>query len=172
LVNGKGLVGPVFPKFGNSGFFRLALIPNWEKVESKNLLLLAGAGLFAYWAYTKYRSVINLQFIPRGIQAGGTGFQVQLGVQNTSNQTIQYNSFAGTLSVNGQNVANVSDFNARPIQANAETDLAFDVSPNLIGLASQVFQQVQSGYTGIQSAVLTGTANVNGVQYPVNAQLV
>jgi LEA14-like dessication related protein len=140
-------------------------------MSNKNLLLIAAAGLFAYWAYSKYRTVINLQFLPRGISTGPAGFAVQLGVQNTSNQTLQYNSFAGTLSVNGQNVANVSDFQAVPIQANAETELTINITPNIVGLISQIFSQIQSGVTGITSAVLQGTANVGGQQYNVNVQL-
>ncbi len=109
--------------------------------------------------------------IGQGKPFGVNGFQVVLGVQNTSNTTLQYNSFAGSLIVNGSAVGNVSDFTAQPIAANAETDLTINISANVLGIASQIMQQLQSGGTGIQSASLNGTANISGVQYPVNVQL-
>ena len=141
-------------------------------MKSNQLLILVAAAVAGYYLYTRYGAVTNLQFLPRGISANGAGFEVVLGVQNTSNVQLQYNSFAGSLIVNGSNVANVSDFSAQPIAANAETDLQINVAPNIIGIASQVLSQVSSGEVGIQSATLQGTANIGGQQYPVNVQLV
>ncbi len=138
---------------------------------SNTLVIIALVAVVAYFVYTKGLSLANLQFIPRGITIAGNGFQVVLGVQNTSNTTLQYNSFAGSLIVNGSAVGNVSDFTAQPIAANAETDLTINISANVLGIASQIMQQLQSGGTGIQSASLSGTANISGVQYPVNVQL-
>lgn len=141
-------------------------------MRQNTVILLVLAAAVGYWAYTKYGAVTNLQFVPRGITASGTGFQVALGVQNTSNVGVQYNSFAGSLIVNGSNVANVTDFQPVAIAPNAETDLQINITANLLGLASQALSQIQNGFTGIQSAVLQGTANVGGSQYPVNVALV
>jgi hypothetical protein len=140
-------------------------------MNNKTILLLVAAAVVGYWAYTKYGAVVNLQFLPRGITVNNQGFEVVLGVQNTSNTSLQYNSFAGSLIVNGSNVANVSDFTAQPILANAETALRFNVTANLLGLASQILSQINSGVVGVQSAILQGTANIGGSQYPVNVQL-
>jgi hypothetical protein len=142
-----------------------------KNVKPNTILLLVVAAVVGYWAYTRYGTVTNLQFVPRGIGLGGAGFDVTLGVQNTSSYPLQYNSFAGTLSINGSVVANVQDFTAAQIAPNAETPLRINVSPNLVGLASQVLSQVQNGYQGIQSAVLNGVANIGGQQYPVNVVL-
>jgi hypothetical protein len=141
-------------------------------VKPNTLIALVAVAVVGWWAYTRYGTVTNLQFVPRGIGFAGSGFNVTLGVQNTSNYPLQYNSFAGVLSVNGSPVANVQDFNARSIAANAETPLNINVTPNLLGLASQLIDQLRSGFTnGIQSAVLTGSANIGGTQYPVNVTL-
>lgn len=141
-------------------------------MKSNTILILALVAVVGYWAYTRYGAASNLLFVPRGINVSGGGFQVTLGVQNTSNVTLQYNSFAGTLTVNGQNVGNITDFTAQPIIANGESDLVFNITANLLGLASQVLSQVNSGAVGIQSAVITGNANIGGTQYPVNVTLV
>lgn len=141
-------------------------------MKSNTILALVILAVVGYWAYTRYGAVTNLLFVPRGINASGGGFQVTLGLQNTSNVPLQYNSFAGSLLVNGSNIANITDFTAQTIAANAETDLEINVTANLLGLASQVLQQVNSGNVGIQSAVLTGNANIGGTQYPVNVTLV
>jgi hypothetical protein len=141
-------------------------------MKSNTIVILALVAVFGYWAYTRYGTISNLQFLPRGITVSGGSFQVVLGVQNTSNTALQYNSFAGSLSVNGATVANVSDFTAQPIAANAETDLTFNIAANILGLASTLLSQINSGVQGIQSAVLTGTANIGGTQYPINVTLV
>jgi LEA14-like dessication related protein len=141
-------------------------------MRQNTVILLVLAAAVGYWAYTRYGAVTNLQFVPRGISLSGSGFQITLGVQNTSNVGLQYNSFAGSLQVNGANVASVQDFQPVAIAPNAESDLQINVTPNLLGLASQALSQIQNGVTGIQSAVLTGTANIGGAQYPVNVQLV
>lgn len=141
-------------------------------MRQNTVILLVLAAAVGYYAYTRYGAVTNLQFVPRGISVNGMGFDVVLGVQNTSNVPVQYNSFAGALVVNGATVGNVTDFTAMPIVANGETDLTFRVTGNLLGLASQVLSQIKDGFTGIQSAVISGTANVGGNQYPVNVQLV
>jgi Late embryogenesis abundant protein len=141
-------------------------------MKSNTILILVLVAVVGYWAYTKYGAVSNLLFVPRGINASGGGFQVTLGIQNTSNTSLQYNSFAGSLIVNGSNIGNVTDFTQQTIIANGETDLVINVTANLLGLASQILQQVNSGNVGIQSAVLTGNANIGGTQYPVNVTLV
>jgi Late embryogenesis abundant protein len=141
-------------------------------MKNNTILILVLVAVVGYWAYTKYGAVSNLLFVPRGINASGGGFQVTLGIQNTSNTSLQYNSFAGSLIVNGSNIGNVTDFTQQTIIANGETDLVINVTANLLGLASQILQQVNSGNVGIQSAVLTGNANIGGTQYPVNVTLV
>lgn len=141
-------------------------------MKSNTIIALVLAVVIGYWAYTRYGAVSNLQFLPRGITVSGGSFQVVIGVQNTSSVALQYNSFAGTLSVNGSTVANVSDFTAQPIAANAETDLTFNIAANILGLASTLLSQINSGGTSISSAILTGTANIGGTQYPVNVALV
>jgi hypothetical protein len=140
-------------------------------LKQNTVIALVILAIVGYWAYTRYGTVTNLQFVPRGINLNGGGFNVTLGVQNTSSYPLQYNSFAGTLSVNGSVVANVQDFNAQQIAANAETPLQFNVTPSLVGLASQILSQSQNGFTGIQSAVLNGVANIGGNQMPVNITL-
>jgi hypothetical protein len=156
--------------FGVLSFFCLLSFPKWE-MKLNNTILLVALAIAGYWAYTKYGTISNLQFIPRGISVSGGGFQIVLGVINTSSYPLQYNSFAGSLIVNGSNVGLVSDFNPQPIIANGETDLTFNVQANLLGLASSILSQINSGVTGIQTANINGTANIGGVQYPVNVDL-
>ena len=141
-------------------------------MKRTTIALLVAAGLLGFWAYKKFATLINLQFVPRGIDTTGTGFMVILGVQNTASDTLQYNSFSGTLYINGSAVGNVSDFNSKLIAANAETQLPFTISVNLLGLGSQLINQITQGPTGIQSASIKGVANISGGQYPVNVSLV
>jgi Late embryogenesis abundant protein len=170
-VTRSGFPNPEKSHFWNYPGFLFTFIPKSGNLKPNTVVLLVAAVIAGWWAYTRYGTVTNLQFVPRGIAVSGVGFNVTLGVQNTSNYPLQYNSFAGTLSVNGQQVANVQDFNAVQIAANAETPLILNVSANIFGIASQLFSQVTGGMTGIQSAVLNGVANIGGTQYPVNVTL-
>ena len=141
-------------------------------MKSNTIIVLALVAVFGYWAYTRYGAVSNLQFVPQGIQVAGGGFEVTLGVENTSNVSLQYNSFAGSLIVNGTTVGNISDFTPRAIAGNAVTPLTFNVNANLLGLATSILSDINSGSTEINSASIQGTANIGGTQYPVNVVLV
>jgi hypothetical protein len=66
----------------------------------------------------------------------------------------------------------VSDFTARTILPNSETDLTFNIVPNVLGIATDLINQINNGASGITSATLNGVANLGGQQYQVNVVLV
>ena len=141
-------------------------------IKSSDLLLYGAIGLALYFLFEKGAALANLTFLPNGISFNGSAFQVSVLVQNTSSSSIQYNSFAGSLLVNGSPVGNVSDFTAGVILPNQQTQLTFNVVPNLAGAAGQLISQMSSGGFTINSASLQGTANVSGQQVPITVTLV
>ena len=130
------------------------------------VLLLLGAG--ALWLSAKARTGKKLQFLPTGVDISGGGLAVAVGVQNPTNTSLTLNSFAGQVYINGVASGNVSDFTARIIQPNAQTEVVLNLVPSLFGGIQDILNLVTgSGPDGLALA-LKGTANVNGIPVPVN----
>src|SRR5690242_10602652 len=123
------------------------------------LLLIAGA--VALWAYSKAHTGANLQFLPMGASWDGGSLHIQTGVQNPTNDSLQFHSFAGTVYINGTAAGNVSDFTPAIIAPNAQTPVTLSFTPSLVGLASMVINQLNNG--GGVAIVVKGSANVNGI---------
>jgi hypothetical protein len=140
-------------------------------LKASTLLLWGAIGLAAYYLYQQGAALANLNFLPNGIGFNGSGFQASLLVQNTSSSSVQLNSFSGYLVVNGYNVGNISDFTAATILPNAQTQLQFNMVPNLVGAAGALISQMSSSEFAINSASIQGTANVGGQQVPVTVTL-
>lgn len=136
-------------------------------MRTNDLLLVLGLGGLAYYAYTRYAMAGGLQFVPLGVSTGGNGLIATIGVQNPSGTSAVLSSFAGSLKLNGSTVAAVSNFQGITIQPNAQTQLQFNVTPNLIGLGANLLDIAQNGLDDY-SVSLSGTANVNNTPVPVN----
>jgi hypothetical protein len=140
-----------------------------SKKNSTNSLLLVAAVIAAYYLWTSAGTLNSLQFIPKGIAVQGSGFSLVLGVQNPTNNAINFSSLAAALNVNGSPVGNVSSFTPVTIAANSETDITLMVIPNAFGIASGIVNLADGNEgSGNFSSSLTGTANVNNAALPIN----
>lgn len=143
-----------------------------KKPSNQNLLLLGAAGIAAWYFFTRAGALNNLNFVPLGLGVVPGGVSVQLGVQNPTNTPITLNSFVGSLSISGSPVGSVSTFTPVTIAPNSQTPLSLYVGANYLGLASGVLNQLEGNEgSGNYNAVLSGTANVNGIALPINVQL-
>lgn len=131
-----------------------------------NAVLLVG-GVIAYWLYSKANAGLNLQFIPLGASWAGSMLQIQLGIQNPTTGSLQFTAFAATATVNGNIIGNLSDFVPTLIAPNSQTPVVLNFSPNYIGLASDVLNEIANPGSTV-SIGLRGTATVQGVAIPVN----
>lgn len=134
----------------------------------KNGIWLLVAGVAAYYLYRVFSTVSNLNFVPRGISVGNGGLSLQLGVQNITNTSLQFNGFSGSVLINGNNVGNVADFQPQILAANGESQVLFFFTPNLLGLAQQLVNLFQGGSLTGMKVQLQGTANVEGQAVPVD----
>lgn len=128
--------------------------------------VLIALGIAGLWLYSKAHTGTSLQFVPLGASWSGGALQVDIGVQNPTNDSLQLTSLAGSVYVNGTIAGNVSDFTPRLIAANQQTPIELTYTPNILGTAAAIFNQFNNG-GGIQIAV-QGTANVNGIALPIN----
>jgi hypothetical protein len=131
--------------------------------------LLIGAAAFAAWyLWTRANTLNSLIFNPVGLGVQGGGVSLQLEVDNPTPNALQLNGFAGSLSLNGSPVGNVTDF--QPVMvAPGATRINLLVQPNVFGIASGIIGLLDGNEgSGNFQAQLNGTANINGIPVPVN----
>src|ERR1700743_1314178 len=134
--------------------------PKFRAVKTNDLLLGLGLAGLAYYAYTRYTLGSNLNFIPLGGTPGGNGLVVTIGIQNPTSNTATLNSFAGNILANNSAIASVSNFQGMTLAPNAQTQLQFSVTPNLLGLGMDLYTFITDGISNLKFS-LVGTANVN-----------
>lgn len=130
-----------------------------------NGILLIG-GAIALWALSKAHTGQHLQFLPLGASWDGGALQIQVGVQNPTDDSLQYNSFAAQVKANGTVIGNLSGFTPKLIAPNQQTAIPVTFTPNIFGAVAAIFDQVTSG--GGVTISVQGTANVNSISLPVD----
>lgn len=137
--------------------------------KNNNTLLLVGGGVAAWYLLSRYSTIKNLLFVPRGIAVVGGAISVILGVQNPTSNSLAFQALSGSLVVNGNNVGNVASFQPLIILPNAETQIQLLITPNLLGIGSGILNLIE-GNPGSSSfsASLQATANINNTAVPVN----
>lgn len=94
--------------------------------------------------------------------------RVNIGIQNPSNQQFVVRSIVGQLQANGENIGNVSTFQATVINPNSEAILPVYVRLNPIGIVTDIIALIQGGGGISQTIRLKGTANVNNTLAPID----
>jgi hypothetical protein len=140
------------------------------KNRSVTPLLIAAGGFAAWYFFTRYNTLKSLVFNPVGLGVQGSAISLQIEVDNPTANALQFNGFAGSLSVNGSNIGNVTGF--QPVMvAPGATRINLFVTPNVFGIASDIISLLDGNEgSGNIQAGLSGTANVNGIPLPVNIQ--
>jgi LEA14-like dessication related protein len=136
----------------------------------RNLFWIVG-GVAAIYLLSKLRFGQKANFMLRSLRPGGTllapTINVEMAVQNPTNQTITIKSITGSVSVNDKYLANVSAFGDQKVLPNSESILRLTARPSATG----VFQSVKEILTqpiGTIAASFQGTANVDGLVVPIS----
>ena len=133
----------------------------------------AGIGAALYFL-SKYSFSKKATFYLRGIKPSGSFFTPQvtltLGVANPTNSTVTIKSINGTASVNGKFLANFSAFGDQKIQANSDSELKITARPSALSIFNSL-KELLNTPTGNNLVEFTGTANVEGVTYPINESI-
>ena len=133
--------------------------------------LLAFGALVAYSAFAKASAAQRLNFYPAGVSGlrfdGATPvLTFTLAVQNTSNQAMDINSLAGTLTANGFQIGNFALWTPTRIRANAESRIPITVRLSLIGAVQNIVEIIQGGGMA-QDVELDARANVDRFNVPI-----
>lgn len=133
------------------------------------LLLLAGA----VWLYTSTvtKAAGNLIFVPGNItnielQGISPVVVVNLIVQNTSNVDFTLNSLAATITSDGTQIGNVSNFHAVAIPGNSQTAVPLNLTLLPLGIVDNLIQAFYGGFVK-KEFIIDGSVNANGQQVPL-----
>jgi len=136
----------------------------------RNIFWVVG-GVAAIYLLSKLRFGQKANFFLRSLRPGGTllspTVNVEMAVQNPTNQTITIKSITGSVSVNDKYLANVSAFGDQKVLPNQESILLLTARPSATG----VFQSIREILTqpiGTIAASFQGTANVDGLVVPIS----
>ena len=136
----------------------------------RNIFWVVG-GVAAIYLLSKLRFGQKASFMLRSLRPGGTllapTINVEMAVQNPTNQTITIRSITGSVSVNDKYLANVSAFGDQKVLPNQESILRLTARPSATG----VFQSIREILTqpvGSIAASFQGTANVDGLVVPIS----
>lgn len=113
----------------------------------------------------------TLQYIIQSVDVRSlTNWKIVVTVQNVSSSSLMLNSMAGTLSVNGTMIGNISNFSGpTEIVGNGQTNVVVNVNPSLLGIGSALYNLIQAGtgMTGLQFTI-QGNVNVNNLVQAFN----
>lgn len=131
--------------------------------------ILIGIGAFVVWNLTGLARAANvLQVVFKGVSVSGlTSLKITLTIQNPSNATLQINSMVGTITVNGNELGNISTFNQVTVLPNSQQDVIIDLGIGILDLPAVIQNVIQQPLQSYDVSV-TGTANVNGIMIPIS----
>lgn len=136
----------------------------------RNVYLLIG-GAAALYFLSRYQLSRKISFLLRGVRVGGgitsPTIGIDLAIQNPTNQRAVVRSISGEISANGQYIANLSAFGEQIIQPNSESIIKLSARPSATGVGQFLFNLFKQKQQKV-SANFTGTANIDGVTYPIN----
>lgn len=137
----------------------------------RNFIYIGGA-LVALYLLGRARLAKNVKVIFRGLSFSGglvrPAINLRFGIQNPTDQTAEVRSIVGTVEANGRTIADVNTFVAVKLGPNTETIIPIKADPAALGIASTVWQYLQSSQREKLSVKFSGTANVDGVNFPIN----
>lgn len=136
----------------------------------KNFLYIGGA-IVALYLLGRARLAKNVKIVFRGVSFSGgivrPTFTLRFGILNPTDQVAEIRSIVGQVEANGKIIADVSNFVALRLDANSESIIPIKAEPSALGIASTVWQYLQSTNREKLQINFSGTANVDGVNIPI-----
>lgn len=133
-------------------------------------VLLLGAGGYALYYFSQLGvATSTVRVVFNGVNVKGiTNYEVLMTVQNLSNISINVNSMAGDIILNGNRLATLAFFNGQiVVPANSQIDIPVNVSPDLLSIPSVIRDIIHNG-VGTLNFTVIGDANINGLVLPFN----
>jgi LEA14-like dessication related protein len=139
----------------------------------KTFLWIAG-GAIALYFLSRYSFSKKATFYLKGIKPSGSilspSVTIDLGVQNPTNNSVTIKSITGSVNLNGKFLSDFSAFGDQKILPNSDSVIKITAKPSAFGLFSSI-KSLLNTPTGNTLVEFNGTANVEGVTYPINESI-
>jgi LEA14-like dessication related protein len=134
----------------------------------KNLLIggLLVAGVFYFIGKKKLAKAIR--FSIEKISFSGTKIILKLGLLNPTGNEAKFNSMVADVFVKGNQVATLTTFQTVKIAPNSKSAIDIQITPTGIGILSSLRTLLSKGGLKNLQARVKGTANVDGVAFPID----
>lgn len=144
-------------------------------MNPKNFLFLGIGAAALYLILRKKRmseaTTFTLEKI--GIDLKNKAIKLGLGANNPTGATATVQSINGTLLLNGKQVATIESFNKVNIAPNAKSIITLNLKPTLTGIWGTIKELVRSKGSSAKALkpIFEGSANVDGINFPIKTQL-
>lgn len=139
-----------------------------------NIIAIGALG-FGLWYILRKKSIAtNAQFSFEKLDVNlqKQKIMMTLGVMNPTNGTITFNSVVGALLLNNNQVATVESYDKKIIAPTAKTNLTLSLRPTLVGVFQTIKDLWKSKLQGAKiNAEFVGSANVDGITFPIKTKL-
>ena len=136
----------------------------------KKAIFWVVGGAAALYFLARYSFTQKAVFMLRSLRPGGSilspTINLEIAVQNPTNQRIVVKSISGTVYVNDKYLANVSSFGDQVIAGNSESILKLTARPSGLGVFQSVRELLSTPIGQIQVR-FSGSANVDGINVPI-----
>jgi LEA14-like dessication related protein len=137
-------------------------------MKTGTVLLLGVGAVAAYYFAQLGKAGSTMQIVLSGVQVNSvTDYVITLTFQNVSNATVKINSFTGVVSINDNQVGNVSEFGPVIINPNSQQAINIHFSPSLLSLPGAI-RDLLNNSGGELVFNVNGNANVDNLVLPVN----
>jgi LEA14-like dessication related protein len=143
-------------------------------MKMTNLFALGLLG-FGIWMFIRKSSVAkNVLFSFEKLDADIRKQKIlmTMGVYNPTTTPIEFNSVVGALLLNGKQIALVESFQQTTIEPTAKTNILITLRPSVVGIFQTIQDIVKAKLKGVKlSASFVGSANIDGITFPVETKL-
>jgi hypothetical protein len=136
-------------------------------------VLLVGGALIAFNLLNKAGTAKALVFFPDQVKgtldpASNPILNVRLSVQNPTSQGFTIRAITANLYANTSLVGNVSSFQQVTIKPLSTSYIDLVIKVSMLGVATDLYNAITGGFSFSQKVLLAGSANVDGLNIPLN----
>lgn len=139
-------------------------------MKATTLLLLGALGFGIYEIEQLKTFSNNFQLIFQGVDLLGVlKYRLNFIVQNVTNATVTINSFAADVTINDNDLGNVSTFTPTTINPNSQQQFSVILQPSLLSLPGTVLSFINNPPSALAFKVI-GSMNVDTLVLPVECE--
>ena len=144
-------------------------------MNGKNLLILGAGAVAVFLLMRKKRMVSAMTFglEKLGIDIRNKAIKIGLAANNPTGATATIQSINGTLFLNGKQIATIDSFQRSTIAPNSKSIINLNLRPTLTGVWSIIKDLIRSKGKDAKALkpIFEGSANVDGINFPIKTQL-